>query len=56
VVKQANGCLSSAWAKLAVDVGDVNATLILEKEWECKIPAKVIEAGLLQKGRFEHLN
>ena len=45
----------SAWARLAADVGDGNATLILEKEWECKIPKKVIEAGLLQKARFAHI-
>jgi len=56
VVKQANGCLSSAWARLAANVGDANATLILEKEWECKIPEKVIEAGLMQKARFVHLS
>jgi hypothetical protein len=56
VVKQATGCLASAWARLAADVGDANATLILEKEWECKIPEKVVEAGLLQKARFGHLN
>jgi len=56
VVKQAAGCMASAWARLAADVGDANATLILEKEWECKIPDKVIEAGLLQKARFGHMN
>jgi len=56
MAKQANGCLSSAWAKLPADVGDVNATLILEKEWECKIPEKVIEAGLVQKARFVHMS
>jgi len=56
VVKQANGCLASAWARLAADVGDANATLILEKEWECKIPEKVIEAGLIQKARFSHMS
>ena len=56
VVKQAKGCLASAWARLAADVGDANATRILEKEWECKIPEKVIEAGLLQKARFAHMS
>jgi len=55
VVKQATGCLASAWARLAAEVGDANATLILENEWECKIPEKVIEAGLLQKARFAHI-
>jgi hypothetical protein len=56
VVKQATGCLASAWARLAADVGDANATLILEKAWEYKIPEKVIEAGLLQKARFVHMS
>jgi len=56
VVKQANGCLASAWARLAADIGDANATRILEEAWECKIPEKVIEAGLMQKARFGHLN
>jgi len=56
VVKQANGCLASAWARLAADIDDANATRILEKEWECEIPEKVIEAGLLQKARFAHMN
>jgi len=56
LVKQANGCLASAWARLAADIGDANATLILEKEWECRIPEKVIEAGLLQKARFAHMS
>ena len=48
--------MKNAFARLAADVGDANATRILEKEWECKIPEKVIEAGLLQKARFGHLN
>ena len=56
MVKQATGCLASAWAKLAADIGDDGATLILEKEWECKIPKKVIEAGLMQKARFAHMS
>jgi len=56
VLEQATGCLASAWARLAADVGDANATRILEKEWECKIPEKVIEAGLMQKARFAHMN
>jgi len=34
-------------ARLAADVEDVDATLILEKEWEHGILNKVIEAGLL---------
>ena len=56
VVKQANGCIASAWARLAADIGDANATRILEKEWGCKIPEKVIEADLMQKARFGHLS
>jgi hypothetical protein len=56
VVKQAAGCLASAWARLAADVGDANATIILEEAWECKIPDKVIEAGLLQKARFSNMS
>jgi len=56
MVKQANGCLASAWARLAAKVGEVEATRFLEHEWGCKIPEQVIEAGLLQKARFEHLS
>lgn len=56
MVKQAAGCLASAWARLAADIGDANATLILEKEWGCKIPEKVIEVGLMQKARFAHMS
>jgi hypothetical protein len=48
--------MANAWARLAADVGDVNATLILEKEWECKIPEKVIGAGLMQKARFASIS
>jgi len=56
VLKQAVGCMASAWARLAADIGDANATRILEKEWKCKIPEKIIEAGLMQKARFRHLS
>jgi len=48
--------MASAWARLAADIGDANATRILEKELGCNIPAGVIEAGLLQKGRFAHMS
>ena len=41
--------MSSAWARLAADLGDTKAAIILEKEWGYKIPQEVIEAGLLQK-------
>ena len=56
LVTQAIGCMASAWARLTVDVGEVNATLILEKKWGHGIPRKVIEAGLLQKARFGHMS
>jgi len=48
--------MASAWARLAADIGDANATLILEKEWGQKIPKEVIETGLMQKARFGHMN
>lgn len=54
-MKQADGCLASAWARLGADIDD-GATRILETQLGCKIPEKVIEAGLLQKARFGHLN
>ena len=56
LVKQANGCLASAWARLAAQAGESKATRVLEDEWECKIPEKVIEAGLLRKARFAHMS
>ena len=56
VVRQASGCLASAWARLAAMVGEVEATRFLENEWECKIPKKVIKAGLMQKARFAHVS
>jgi len=55
-VKQAAGCLASAFARLAADVGEADATLILEKACGHEIPQKVIEAGILQKARFAHLS
>lgn len=56
VVKQATGCLASAWAKLAAKVGEVEGTHFLENEWGEKIPKEVIKAGLLQKARFAHMS
>jgi hypothetical protein len=56
VLKQANGCLASAWARLAAKMGEVGATGFLEHEWGCKIPEQVIEAGLMQKARFAHMS
>lgn len=52
----ATGCLASAWARLAADLGDAEATRILAKEWECRIPEEVIQAGVLKKARFAHLS
>jgi hypothetical protein len=56
MIKQATGCLASAWARLAAKVGEIEAMHFLESEWGGKIPQEVIEAGLLQKARFTHLN
>lgn len=56
MVKQAAGCMASAWARLAADMGDANAMRFLEGVWGCKLPEKVIEAGLLQKARFAHMS
>ena len=56
LVKQANGCMASAWARLAAKVGEVAATRFLEDEWGQEIPKEVIDAGLMQKARFGHLN
>lgn len=56
LVKQADGCLASAWARLAANVGNETATEILEKEWGHRIPPVVIEEGLRQKARFAHLS
>jgi acyl carrier protein phosphodiesterase len=56
VMKQARGCLASAWARLAAKVGEIEASHFLENEWGEKIPEEVIEAGLLREPRFAHLN
>ena len=56
LVTQANGCEATAWAMLAADVGEVNATLILEKECGHRIPQEIKEAGLLRKARFTHMS
>ena len=56
LVKQGAGCMASAWARLAANVGEVNATLILEKEWVAPLPKEVIEVGLQRKARFAHLS
>jgi len=50
------GCMASAWARLAVDIGEENATLVLEREWGNKIPDRIMEAGLIQKARFAHMS
>jgi len=56
IAEQAARCMASSWARVAADIGDANATLILEKQWGCKIPEKIIEAGLLQKARLAHMS
>jgi len=56
LVRQASGCLASAWARLAADVGEGEATRTVMSEWECRIPEKVVEAGSMQKARFAHLS
>jgi len=48
--------MKGAWARLAAQIGEVGATRFLEKEWGCKIPERVIEAGLLQKARFANIS
>jgi hypothetical protein len=55
-MKQARGCLASAWARLAALAGEIEATHFLENEWGEKIPEEVIEAGLQQKARFGHMS
>jgi hypothetical protein len=55
-MKQATGCLASAWARVAAKVGEIEATHFLENEWGEKVPEEVIEAGLLQKARFAHMS
>jgi hypothetical protein len=56
LVKQANGCLASAFARLAADVGEEKAAIFLVDEWGGTLPLKVIEAGLQQKAKFAHLS
>ena len=55
LVTQSNGCLSGAWARLAVNEGDDVATQRLLNECGHRIPRNVIEAGLTQKARFAHM-
>ncbi len=55
LVRQAIGCMAGAWAMLAANVGDAEATIILERECEHEIPQKTIEIGLLRKARFAHM-
>lgn len=56
LVKQSNGCLASAWARLAANEGEEVATHFLQLECGHRIPKSIIEAGLLQKARFAHLS
>ncbi len=48
--------MGNAWARLAADVGEVNATVILEKERGNGLPEDVIEGGLLQKALFTYFS
>ncbi len=56
LLPQAAGCLGSALARLAVDVGNAEAIRSLEREWHAPLPPEVIEAGLMNKARFSHLS
>ena len=56
LVKQAEGCMASAWSRLAADIGDEKATLYLEAEWGQILPDNIIKAGILQKAKFAHLS
>ncbi len=56
VVKQAIGSMAGALARLTGDVGEERTKAILEREWEARIPGKAIEAGLLQKAGFVHMD
>jgi len=46
-VKQASGCLASAWARLSAKIGEIEAIHFLEDEWGQKVPEEVVEAGLM---------
>ena len=56
LVKQSNGCLASAWARIAANEGDQVATQLLQLECGYRITRKIFEAGLLQKARFLHVS
>jgi len=56
LVIQSKGCLASALARLAVYKGEEVATQLLQLECGRRIPKDVIEAGLLQKTRFEYMS
>jgi hypothetical protein len=56
LVKQAIGCMASAWARLAADVGEGNATQMIENGWGNKISSKIMEAGLLRKAQFASIS
>ena len=55
LVKQAGGCMASAFARLVADVGEDNAISLLERECGHRIPQTVIEAGVTRKARFVHM-
>ena len=48
--------MTSAWARLAAAVGDVEATRIIERKWGQPIPEELRIAGVMQKAKFAHLS
>jgi hypothetical protein len=56
LVKQAKGCLASAYARLCADIDDSKARLLLIDSWGKGIPEDIIEQGMIQKVRFGHLS
>ena len=56
LVKQAAGCLASAWARLAAEVGEQEAIRVLECFWKQAIPEPIIKDGFARKGLYTKLN
>jgi hypothetical protein len=56
LVRQSDGCLASAWARLAANEDDQIATELLQLECGHRIPRKIIEAGIQLKARYAHLS
>ncbi|MFC1899620.1 hypothetical protein ACFLXP_04755 [Chloroflexota bacterium] len=55
LIKQASGCLASAWARLAADMGEDEAMRVLENAWGQLVPDEVIIEGLRRKAQYMHL-